>query len=94
MSRRRVLVTGGSGFLGSHLCERLLADGHEVVCLDNFFTGTRSNVEHLLDNHRFELMRHDVTDASTRSSISPVPPRRSTTSATRCAPSAPRWKGR
>jgi UDP-glucuronate decarboxylase len=65
MSRRRVLVTGGSGFLGSHLCERLLADGHEVVCLDNFFTGTRANVEHLLDNHRFELMRHDVTDALT-----------------------------
>src|SRR5262245_23711078 len=65
MSRRRVLVTGGSGFLGSHLCERLLADGHEVVCLDNFFTGTRANVEHLLDNHRFELMRHDVTDPLT-----------------------------
>jgi UDP-glucuronate decarboxylase len=55
------LVTGGSGFLGSHLCERLLNDGHEVVCLDNFFTGTRTNVEHLLDNHRFELFRHDVT---------------------------------
>src|SRR5215471_15145448 len=65
MSRRRILVTGGSGFLGSHLCERLLKDGHEVVCLDNFFTGTRSNVEHLLDNHRFELMRHDVTDPMT-----------------------------
>ncbi|HEX3695620.1 MAG TPA: UDP-glucuronic acid decarboxylase family protein [Polyangia bacterium] len=61
MARRRILVTGGSGFLGSHLCERLLADGHEVVCLDNFFTGTRTNVEHLLDNHRFELFRHDVT---------------------------------
>ncbi|HXI58921.1 MAG TPA: UDP-glucuronic acid decarboxylase family protein [Polyangia bacterium] len=61
MSRRRILVTGGSGFLGSHLCERLLKDGHEVVCLDNFFTGTRTNVEHLLDNHRFELFRHDVT---------------------------------
>ncbi len=61
MSRRRILVTGGSGFLGSHLCERLLQDGHEVVCLDNFFTGTRTNVEHLLDNHRFELFRHDVT---------------------------------
>jgi UDP-glucuronate decarboxylase len=59
------LVTGGSGFLGSHLCERLLADGHEVVCVDNFFTGTRVNVEHLLDNHRFELMRHDVTDPLT-----------------------------
>ena len=65
MQRRRILVTGGSGFLGSHLCERLLADGHEVVCLDNFFTGTRSNVEPLLDNHRFELMRHDVTDPLT-----------------------------
>ena len=61
MSRRRILVSGGSGFLGSHLCERLLKDGHEVVCLDNFFTGTRANVEHLLDDHRFELMRHDVT---------------------------------
>ena len=65
MSRRRILVTGGSGFLGSHLCERLLTDGHEVVCLDNFFTGSRANVEHLLDNHRFELMRHDVTDPLT-----------------------------
>jgi len=65
MARRRILVTGGSGFLGSHLCERLLADGHEVVCLDHFFTGTRSNVEGLLDNHRFELMRHDVTDPLT-----------------------------
>jgi UDP-glucuronate decarboxylase len=65
MSRRRVLVTGGSGFLGSHLCERLLADGHEVVCLDNFFTGTRANVEHLMDNHRFELVRHDVTEPLT-----------------------------
>jgi UDP-glucuronate decarboxylase len=63
MSRRRILVTGGSGFLGSHLCERLLGDGHEVVCLDNFFTGTRANVEQLLDNHRFELVRHDVTDS-------------------------------
>ena len=65
MTRRRILVTGGSGFLGSHLCERLLGDGHEVVCLDNFFTGTRANVEHLLDNHRFELVRHDVTDPLT-----------------------------
>lgn len=58
----RCLVTGGAGFLGSHLCERLLADGHEVLCLDNFFTGRRTNVEHLLDNHRFELIRHDVTE--------------------------------
>jgi UDP-glucuronate decarboxylase len=65
MSRRRILVTGGSGFVGSHLCERLLAEGHEVVCLDNFFTGTRANVEHLLENKRFELMRHDVTEPLT-----------------------------
>ena len=57
----RILVTGGAGFLGSHLCRRLLADGHEVICADNFFTGTRRNVEPLLLNSRFELMRHDVT---------------------------------
>jgi UDP-glucuronate decarboxylase len=60
--RRRILVTGGAGFLGSHLCERLLELGNEVVCLDNFFTSQRRNVEHLFDNHRFELLRHDVTD--------------------------------
>ena len=58
---RKVLVTGGAGFLGSHLCERLLAQGHEVLCVDNFFTGTRRNVAHLLDDPGFELMRHDVT---------------------------------
>jgi UDP-glucuronate decarboxylase len=58
---RRVLVTGGAGFIGSHLCERLLAAGNEVLCVDNFFTGTRTNVARLLDNPRFELMRHDVT---------------------------------
>ena len=58
---RRVLVTGGAGFLGSHLCERLLREGHEVLCVDNFFTGSRRNVEHLLDEPNFELMRHDVT---------------------------------
>ena len=58
---RRILVTGGAGFLGSHLCERLLADGHDVICADNFFTGTKSNIAHLLPNPRFELMRHDVT---------------------------------
>jgi UDP-glucuronate decarboxylase len=57
----RVLVTGGTGFLGSHLCERLLALGCQVLCLDNFFTGTRRNVEHLLENKKFELVRHDVT---------------------------------
>jgi UDP-glucuronate decarboxylase len=59
--RKRVLVTGGAGFLGSHLCERLLDLGHEVVCLDNFFTAHRRNVEHLLGRQRFELVRHDVT---------------------------------
>jgi UDP-glucuronate decarboxylase len=57
----RILVTGGAGFLGSHLCERLLASGANVICVDNFFSGTRSNVEHLLDHKRFELIRHDVT---------------------------------
>ncbi|MGC1428420.1 MAG: UDP-glucuronic acid decarboxylase family protein [Albidovulum sp.] len=58
---KRILVTGGAGFLGSHLCERLLGAGHDVLCLDNYFTGRRSNVAHLLDNSRFEIMRHDVT---------------------------------
>ena len=58
----RILVTGGAGFIGSHLCDRLLSDGHEVICLDNFFTGRRENVFHLLDNPRFELLRHDVIE--------------------------------
>jgi UDP-glucuronate decarboxylase len=58
---KQVLVTGGAGFLGSHLCERLLADGNHVICLDNFFTGTRANVLHLLPNPNFEILRHDVT---------------------------------
>src|SRR5271156_3293637 len=57
----RVLVTGGAGFLGSHLCERLLAQGASVICADNYFTGTRRNIDGMLDHHRFELMRHDVT---------------------------------
>lgn len=57
----RVLVTGGAGFLGSHLCEKLLSAGHDVLCVDNFFTGTRRNVAHLMDRREFELMRHDVT---------------------------------
>jgi UDP-glucuronate decarboxylase len=58
---KRVLVTGGAGFLGSHLCERLLGMGHDVLCIDNYYTGRRSNVAHLMDNPRFEIMRHDVT---------------------------------
>ncbi|MBN8708820.1 MAG: NAD-dependent dehydratase [Verrucomicrobia bacterium 61-8] len=58
----RILVTGGAGFLGSHLCDRLVAEGHDVLCLDNFFTGRKSNIEHLLGNPRFELIRHDVID--------------------------------
>ena len=58
---KRVLVTGGAGFLGSHICERLLSEGHEVLCVDNFYSSTRDNVAHLLGNPRFELMRHDVT---------------------------------
>ena len=58
----RILVTGGAGFIGSHLCERLLSEGNEVLCLDNFFTGRRENIFHLLDNPRFELLRHDVTE--------------------------------
>ena len=61
MSVKRILVTGGAGFLGSHLCDRLVAQGHDVICLDNFFTSQKSNVEHLLDNRNFELIRHDVT---------------------------------
>ena len=58
----KILITGGAGFLGSHLCERLLDQGHDVLCLDNFFTGRRRNVEHLLEKRRFELLRHDVVD--------------------------------
>ena len=58
----RILVTGGAGFIGSHLCERLLSEGHEVICLDNFFTGRKQNIAHLLDFKSFELIRHDVTE--------------------------------
>jgi UDP-glucuronate decarboxylase len=58
---KRILVTGGAGFLGSHLCERLLNEGNEVLCVDNFFTGSRQNISHLMDNKNFELLRHDIT---------------------------------
>ena len=59
--QKTILVTGGAGFLGSHLCDRLIAEGHEVLCLDNFFTGGKANIAHLIGNPRFELLRHDVT---------------------------------
>ena len=61
MNAKKILITGGGGFLGSHLCERLLNEGHEVICLDNFFTGNKQNIVHLIDNPRFEVLRHDVT---------------------------------
>lgn len=57
---KRILITGGAGFVGSHLCERLLNEGNEVICLDNYFTGSKKNIEHLMDNHYFEMVRHDV----------------------------------
>jgi len=58
---KRILVTGGAGFIGSHLCERLLNEGNEVICLDNYFTGVKQNIKHLLENYRFEMVRHDIT---------------------------------
>jgi UDP-glucuronate decarboxylase len=58
---KRILITGGAGFVGSHLCERLLAEGNEVISLDNYFTGSKQNIKHLLDNHNFEVIRHDIT---------------------------------
>lgn len=61
LSRKRIAITGGAGFLGSHLCEKLLAQGHEVLCIDNFYTGAKDNIAHLLGNPMFELIRHDVT---------------------------------
>lgn len=62
---KRILISGGAGFIGSHLCERLLNEGNDVICLDNYFTGTKDNVRHLLSNHNFELIRHDITQPYT-----------------------------
>lgn len=59
--RKRILITGGAGFIGSHLCERLLEEGNEVICVDNFFTGSKENIKHLLGNPYFEVLRHDIT---------------------------------
>src|SRR4030042_1854052 len=58
---KKILITGGAGFIGSHLCEKLLENGNEVICLDNSCTGSKKNIMHLLDNHRFEVIRHDIT---------------------------------
>ena len=58
--RKRIMITGGPGFLGSHLCKRLLDEGNEVICVDNFFTGTKNNILHLLENPHFEIIRHDI----------------------------------
>ena len=60
MKQKKILVTGGAGFVGSHLCERLIKDGHDVICLDNYFTGTKENVKELWHNPKFEMIRHDV----------------------------------
>jgi len=60
---KRILVTGGAGFIGSHLCQRLLENGHDVLCADNFFTGAKRNIVHLLSNPLFEVLRHDIRDA-------------------------------
>ena len=62
---KRILVTGGAGFIGSHLCERLLKEGNDVICLDNYFTGSKDNIRHLIGNDHFELVRHDVTQPYT-----------------------------
>ncbi|GAF71016.1 unnamed protein product, partial [marine sediment metagenome] len=59
--RKRILITGGAGFIGSHLCEKLLDEGNEVICVDNFFTGSKQNIIHLIDNPYFEIVRHDIT---------------------------------
>lgn len=62
MDKKRIVVTGGAGFIGSHLCERLLEQGNDVVCVDNLFTGRKDNIRHLMDNPYFEFMRHDIIE--------------------------------
>src|SRR6266852_2854662 len=98
LTERRVLVTGGAGFIGSHLCERLLERGDEVLCVDNFYTGTRRNVQHLLSNPLFELMRHDVCFPLyvevEKFSNSLVQRRPCTISSTRCKPPRSACMGR
>ncbi len=84
----RILVTGGAGFVGSHLCDRLIARGDQVICVDNLFTGSKDNIAHLMGHPNFEFVHHDVNHPIfmsewTRSTTWPVPPRRSTTSTTR-----------
>ena len=87
---KRILVTGGAGFIGSHLCERLLREGHDVICMDNYFTGSKDNIRHLLENDHFELVRHDIIEpyhAEVDEYItSPAPHRPCTTSTTRSRP--------
>ena len=90
LTERRVLVTGGAGFIGSHLCERLLERGDEVLCVDNFYTGTRHNVQHLLTNPMFEMLRHDIcfslyVEADEIYNLA-CPASRSIISLTRCKP--------
>src|SRR5262249_32706516 len=98
LTERRALVTGGAGFIGSHLCDRLLERGDEVLCVDNFYTGTRRNVHHLLTNPRFELMRHDICFPLyievDEISIWPVRPRPFTTNLIRCKPRRSACTGR
>ena len=87
---KRILVTGGAGFIGSHLCERLLSEGHDVICMDNYFTGSKDNIRHLLENDHFELVRHDIIEPYHAEvdgrSTSPAPHRPCTTSTTRSKP--------
>jgi nucleoside-diphosphate-sugar epimerase len=87
--RKRVLVTGGAGFLGSHLCERLVADGHDVLCVDNYFTGRKANIVHLLRDSYFEAMRHDVTHPLFGRPPARCTPRRQTPSASAIRPAPP-----